>query len=144
MTFIILEFTSRHSLEWKFLFIDHRAPPIIGMPCSAATLLTRVLSNIWPHVCNTEVILSKILKRKMWDYIFSHFEGRRRGADLPLFVIKPKIHRNPSTIKRVTALWFSMVDDFIRFNEKLLRYGDGTAATSDKPLSTAFLKNIWT
>jgi len=24
------EFTSRHSLEWKFLFIDHRAPPIIG------------------------------------------------------------------------------------------------------------------
>ncbi|CAD6225254.1 GSCOCG00005587001-RA-CDS [Cotesia congregata] len=25
-----LEFTSRHSLEWKFLFLDHRAPPIIG------------------------------------------------------------------------------------------------------------------
>jgi len=24
------EFTSRHSLEWKFLFVDHRAPPIIG------------------------------------------------------------------------------------------------------------------
>ncbi|XP_061862535.1 circadian clock protein PASD1 isoform X2 [Colius striatus] len=24
------EFTSRHSLEWKFLFLDHRAPPIIG------------------------------------------------------------------------------------------------------------------
>ncbi|XP_017779823.1 PREDICTED: circadian locomoter output cycles protein kaput-like isoform X3 [Nicrophorus vespilloides] len=24
------EFISRHSLEWKFLFIDHRAPPIIG------------------------------------------------------------------------------------------------------------------
>lgn len=23
-------FTSRHSLEWKFLFLDHRAPPIIG------------------------------------------------------------------------------------------------------------------
>lgn len=21
------EFTSRHSLEWKFLFLDHRAPP---------------------------------------------------------------------------------------------------------------------
>uniref|UniRef100_A0A673I6D6 Circadian locomoter output cycles protein kaput n=1 Tax=Sinocyclocheilus rhinocerous TaxID=307959 RepID=A0A673I6D6_9TELE len=24
------EFTSRHSLEWKFLLLDHRAPPIIG------------------------------------------------------------------------------------------------------------------
>lgn len=24
------EFTSRHSLEWKFLFLDHRATPIIG------------------------------------------------------------------------------------------------------------------
>nr|XP_033801005.1 circadian locomoter output cycles protein kaput isoform X2 [Geotrypetes seraphini] len=24
------EFTSRHSLEWKFLFLDHRAPPVIG------------------------------------------------------------------------------------------------------------------
>ena len=24
------EFTSRHSLEWKFLFVDHRAPPLIG------------------------------------------------------------------------------------------------------------------
>ncbi|XP_063374069.1 circadian locomoter output cycles protein kaput [Cydia amplana] len=24
------EFTSRHSFEWKFLFLDHRAPPIIG------------------------------------------------------------------------------------------------------------------
>ncbi|KAJ6640882.1 Circadian locomoter output cycles protein kaput [Pseudolycoriella hygida] len=24
------EFTSRHSLEWKFLFLDHRAPQIIG------------------------------------------------------------------------------------------------------------------
>ncbi|XP_013774889.1 circadian locomoter output cycles protein kaput-like isoform X1 [Limulus polyphemus] len=24
------EFTSRHSMEWKFLFLDHRAPPIIG------------------------------------------------------------------------------------------------------------------
>uniref|UniRef100_A0A8D0HK73 Circadian locomoter output cycles protein kaput n=1 Tax=Sphenodon punctatus TaxID=8508 RepID=A0A8D0HK73_SPHPU len=24
------EFTSRHSLEWKFLFLDHKAPPIIG------------------------------------------------------------------------------------------------------------------
>ncbi|CAH1119613.1 unnamed protein product [Phaedon cochleariae] len=24
------EFSSRHSLEWKFLFLDHRAPPIIG------------------------------------------------------------------------------------------------------------------
>ncbi|XP_040192378.1 neuronal PAS domain-containing protein 2 isoform X6 [Rana temporaria] len=24
------EFTSRHSLEWKFLSLDHRAPPIIG------------------------------------------------------------------------------------------------------------------
>ncbi|XP_031778624.1 circadian locomoter output cycles protein kaput isoform X1 [Nasonia vitripennis] len=24
------EFTSKHSLEWKFLFLDHRAPPIIG------------------------------------------------------------------------------------------------------------------
>ncbi|XP_041861385.1 circadian locomoter output cycles protein kaput [Melanotaenia boesemani] len=24
------QFTSRHSLEWKFLFLDHRAPPIIG------------------------------------------------------------------------------------------------------------------
>lgn len=24
------EFTSRHSLEWKFLFLDHRASPIIG------------------------------------------------------------------------------------------------------------------
>merc|ERR1719270_2553828 len=24
------EFISRHSLEWKFLFVDHRAPPIIG------------------------------------------------------------------------------------------------------------------
>jgi len=24
------EFTSRHSLEWKFLFLDHRGPPIIG------------------------------------------------------------------------------------------------------------------
>ncbi|XP_052746476.1 circadian locomoter output cycles protein kaput isoform X3 [Bicyclus anynana] len=24
------EFVSRHSLEWKFLFLDHRAPPIIG------------------------------------------------------------------------------------------------------------------
>ncbi|KAK1175951.1 circadian locomoter output cycles protein kaput-like isoform X1 [Acipenser oxyrinchus oxyrinchus] len=24
------EFTSRHSLEWKFLFLDHRAPPLIG------------------------------------------------------------------------------------------------------------------
>lgn len=24
------EFISRHSLEWKFLFLDHRAPPIIG------------------------------------------------------------------------------------------------------------------
>eukprot|EP00057_Strongylocentrotus_purpuratus_P018080 XP_011672554.1 PREDICTED: circadian locomoter output cycles protein kaput [Strongylocentrotus purpuratus] len=24
------EFTSRHSLDWKFLFLDHRAPPIIG------------------------------------------------------------------------------------------------------------------
>ncbi|XP_077463288.1 circadian locomoter output cycles protein kaput isoform X2 [Stigmatopora argus] len=24
------EFTSRQSLEWKFLFLDHRAPPIIG------------------------------------------------------------------------------------------------------------------
>lgn len=24
------EFTSRHSLEWKFLFLDHRAPLIIG------------------------------------------------------------------------------------------------------------------
>lgn len=24
------EFTSRHSLEWKFLFMDHRASPIIG------------------------------------------------------------------------------------------------------------------
>ena len=24
------EFTSRYSLEWKFLFLDHRAPPIIG------------------------------------------------------------------------------------------------------------------
>lgn len=24
------EFSSRHSLEWKFLFLDHRAPPIVG------------------------------------------------------------------------------------------------------------------
>lgn len=24
------EFTSRQSLEWKFLFLDHRATPIIG------------------------------------------------------------------------------------------------------------------
>lgn len=24
------EFTSKHSMEWKFLFLDHRAPPIIG------------------------------------------------------------------------------------------------------------------
>ncbi|XP_033114013.1 circadian locomoter output cycles protein kaput-like isoform X2 [Anneissia japonica] len=24
------EFTSRHSLDWKFLFLDHRAPPVIG------------------------------------------------------------------------------------------------------------------
>ena len=24
------EFTSRYSLEWKFLFLDNRAPPIIG------------------------------------------------------------------------------------------------------------------
>ncbi|KAJ8348849.1 hypothetical protein SKAU_G00274380 [Synaphobranchus kaupii] len=24
------EFTSRHSLEWKFLFLDHRASPVIG------------------------------------------------------------------------------------------------------------------
>ena len=24
------EFISRHSLEWKFLLVDHRAPPIIG------------------------------------------------------------------------------------------------------------------
>lgn len=24
------EFTSRHNLEWKYLFLDHRAPPIIG------------------------------------------------------------------------------------------------------------------
>ena len=24
------EFSSRYSLEWKFLFLDHRAPPIIG------------------------------------------------------------------------------------------------------------------
>jgi len=24
------EFSSRHSLEWKFLFLDHRGPPIIG------------------------------------------------------------------------------------------------------------------
>ncbi|CAN8012851.1 unnamed protein product, partial [Ixodes pacificus] len=24
------EFSSRHSLEWKFLYLDHRAPPIIG------------------------------------------------------------------------------------------------------------------
>lgn len=24
------EFTSRHSLEWKFLFLDHRASQIIG------------------------------------------------------------------------------------------------------------------
>jgi circadian locomoter output cycle kaput protein len=24
------EFVSRHSLEWKFLYLDHRAPPIIG------------------------------------------------------------------------------------------------------------------
>lgn len=24
------EFTSRHSLEWKFIFLDHRATPIIG------------------------------------------------------------------------------------------------------------------
>lgn len=33
-TFIIdptkIEFTSRHSLEWKFLFLDQRATPIIG------------------------------------------------------------------------------------------------------------------
>ncbi|KAM8977436.1 neuronal PAS domain-containing protein 2 [Pelodytes ibericus] len=26
----LVEFTSRHSLEWKFLSLDHRAPPIIG------------------------------------------------------------------------------------------------------------------
>lgn len=25
-----IEFTSRHSLEWKFLFLDHRATSIIG------------------------------------------------------------------------------------------------------------------
>lgn len=24
------EFTSRHSLEWKFIYLDHRATPIIG------------------------------------------------------------------------------------------------------------------
>lgn len=24
------EFLSKHSLEWKFLYLDHRAPPIIG------------------------------------------------------------------------------------------------------------------
>lgn len=24
------EFTSKHSMEWKFLFLDQRAPPIIG------------------------------------------------------------------------------------------------------------------
>lgn len=24
------EFTSRHSFEWKYLFLDHRAQPIIG------------------------------------------------------------------------------------------------------------------
>lgn len=24
------EFTSKHSMEWKFLMLDHRAPPIIG------------------------------------------------------------------------------------------------------------------
>ena len=24
------EFSSRQSMEWKFLFLDHRAPPIIG------------------------------------------------------------------------------------------------------------------
>ena len=24
------EFTSRYSLEWKFLYLDNRAPPIIG------------------------------------------------------------------------------------------------------------------
>ena len=50
------EFTSRHSLEWKFLFVDHRAPPIIGKstrPGNVAKLLPelekwlrkRILSN---------------------------------------------------------------------------------------------------
>ena len=28
------EFVSRHSLEWKFLLVDHRAPPIIGIQCT--------------------------------------------------------------------------------------------------------------
>ncbi|XP_067663348.1 neuronal PAS domain-containing protein 2-like isoform X1 [Haliotis asinina] len=29
-TDLAAEFTSRHSLGWKFLFLDHRAPPVIG------------------------------------------------------------------------------------------------------------------
>ncbi|ESP02734.1 hypothetical protein LOTGIDRAFT_68740, partial [Lottia gigantea] len=26
----VCEFTSRLSMEWKYLYLDHRAPPIIG------------------------------------------------------------------------------------------------------------------
>lgn len=26
----LTEFTSKHSMEWKFIYLDERAPPIIG------------------------------------------------------------------------------------------------------------------
>ena len=39
------EFTSRYSLEWKFLFLDHRAPAIIGyLPFE---LLGETISTVW-------------------------------------------------------------------------------------------------
>jgi len=49
--YLSLQFTSRYSLEWKFLFLDHRAPPIIGflpfelLGTSGSTLLPEVKLN---------------------------------------------------------------------------------------------------
>ena len=44
------EFTSRYSLEWKFLFLDHRAPAIIGyLPFE---LLGK--TNMYFHSCTQE------------------------------------------------------------------------------------------
>lgn len=82
------EFTSRHSLEWKFLFLDHRAPPIIGylpfevlgtsgydyyhfddlekvVTCHEARKYIFFSSNILNHSCNINTyMLLKYIKHR--------------------------------------------------------------------------------
>lgn len=91
------EFVSRHSLEWKFLFLDHRAPPIIGY------LPIEVLGTSgydYYHFDDLDKVAA-------WHYMCKRVDDR---FDAPRLGIELILHHFSATSRRNNIVLLSLFD----------------------------------